>query len=285
VIIPAHNEEAVIGACLRAILEGMEPGELEIVVVCNGCRDRTAAIARTFGPGVRVIETEIASKSHALRLGDDSATAFPRFYVDADVVLPLASIRAVAAVLSEGHYLAAAPRMEVDLRRSNRWVRAYYRVWLRLPYHAEGTIGSGVYAVSCRGRRRFGPFPDLISDDGYARLQFAPHERVNVAAVSFTLRAPECLREVLRIKTRSQKGALQLLRAHPELAENERRNYRRVVIRMLCEPAMWFPCAVYLYVLAVTKARARWLNYKGDLAEWERDDSSRRLSEGVESER
>ena len=41
VIIPAHNEESVIGRCLAAMLEGAQPGELEIIVVCNGCSDRT----------------------------------------------------------------------------------------------------------------------------------------------------------------------------------------------------------------------------------------------------
>src|SRR5262245_58336894 len=46
VVIPAHNEARVIERGLSSLLEGARPGELEIVVVCNGCTDDTAARAR-----------------------------------------------------------------------------------------------------------------------------------------------------------------------------------------------------------------------------------------------
>jgi cellulose synthase/poly-beta-1,6-N-acetylglucosamine synthase-like glycosyltransferase len=36
VVIPAHNEAAVIGRCLSSILMDAEPGEFEVVVVCKG---------------------------------------------------------------------------------------------------------------------------------------------------------------------------------------------------------------------------------------------------------
>ena len=55
VVIPAHNEEAVLGRCLRVLLAGSTPGELDVVVVANACTDRTAEIAREAG--VRVVET------------------------------------------------------------------------------------------------------------------------------------------------------------------------------------------------------------------------------------
>lgn len=284
VVVPAHDEEESIAACLDALTRGMQPGELEIVVVCNGCSDHTAEVARRFGDAVRVVETEIAGKSHALRIGDQTATVFPRFYLDADVVLPLDQLRTVAAVLSAGSVLAAAPRMEVELGRSSWAVRAYYRVWTRLPYHAQGTLGSGVYALSREGRARFAAFPDLISDDGFVRLHFSPEERASVGSAHFVVRAPERMRDLLRIKTRSQKGAVQLRRHHPELAVNDPRDYRSSLLGMLWRPALWLPCAVYLYVIAVTRARAYWRNYVGDLGGWERDDSSRRLREPIASE-
>ena len=49
VVIAAHNEEDVLGRCLDALLRGSRPTELEIVVVCNGCTDRTADVARGYG--------------------------------------------------------------------------------------------------------------------------------------------------------------------------------------------------------------------------------------------
>ena len=111
-IVPAHNEGALIGRTLRTMLTGHKPNELEIVVVCNGCRDDTAAVARAVGPPVRVLETPQASKSLALNLGDASASGWPRLYVDADVLIDLPSLRATVAALENGA-LAAAPRPEI----------------------------------------------------------------------------------------------------------------------------------------------------------------------------
>ncbi|MGA8273701.1 MAG: glycosyltransferase, partial [Candidatus Sulfotelmatobacter sp.] len=83
IIIPAHNEGAVIARTLKAMTDGAQPAELDIIVVCNGCSDDTAAVARRFSPAVRVLETAIAGKTNALNLGDEAARSFPRVYVDA----------------------------------------------------------------------------------------------------------------------------------------------------------------------------------------------------------
>ena len=47
VILPASNEEAWIGGCLEALFAS-EPIEAEVIVVANGCHDRTAEVARGF---------------------------------------------------------------------------------------------------------------------------------------------------------------------------------------------------------------------------------------------
>jgi len=165
--------------------------------------------------------------------------------------------------------------MRVDLRGASWPVRAYYDVWTSLPYHAVGMIGSGVYAMSERGRARFGAFPDIISDDGYARLQFGPAERITVTDADFTIAAPKRLAGVLKIKTRSQKGAVQLHRMYPELRVNDPRRYGASLGRLLTRPAMWPRVAIYAYVIGLTKLRAYWMNYFGELGDWERDDTSR----------
>lgn len=277
IVIPAHNEAGVIRRCLHGILRDAQPGEFEIVVVCNGCRDGTAAAVREFGDSVRLIETEVPSKSNALNLGDAVASAFPRFYVDADVVITADSIRRVAAVLDSGAAMAAAPVPIFDVSNSSFLVRSFYRIWTRMPYIRVGMIGSGMYALSQPGRQRFGRFPDIISDDGFARLHFSPDERVAVPQASFVVTAPRRLQQLLQVKTRSHKGLLQLHRTCPELLRNDPRDYVPSTKEIARNPRLWWDMCVYLGVVLTVKLLARWKYSFGGMASWERDDSSRQL--------
>lgn len=52
VVVPARNEEEMIGACLESILR-QEPPPHEVILVDNGSTDRTGEIGRSLG--VRVV--------------------------------------------------------------------------------------------------------------------------------------------------------------------------------------------------------------------------------------
>jgi glycosyltransferase involved in cell wall biosynthesis len=277
VVIAARNEEDVVGRCLDALLGGAEPGQLEVVVVCNGCTDGTADVARTHGDDVHVIETSIASKTAALNLGDRRVSGFPRFYVDADVALPFASVQRIVGRLAEGDALAAAPAMEIDLQGSSLIVRGYYRVWKDLPYVREGMIGVGVYALSEDGRRRFDEFPDVIADDGYVRMLFSPSERVRVDDAPVRVFAPTRFRDLVRIKTRSRLGRYQLRQRYPDLVAGERttKSYRRAAWRIVVRPWLWPAAVGYAAVLLESRRRAREQLTSIAGYVWERDGSSR----------
>jgi glycosyltransferase involved in cell wall biosynthesis len=278
IVIAAHNEEAVLGRCLDPLLPASEPRELEIVVVCNGCTDRTADVAREYGNGVRVIETPKASKTAALNLGDGLVVGFPRFYVDADVAFLLASVRRIAARLVEGDVLAASPAMHVDLRGSSLAVRAYYRVWTRLPYVREGMVGVGVYALSEKGRQRFGKFPEVIADDGYVRMLFSPSERIRVDDAPVRVYAPEVFSDLVRIKTRSRLGRYELRQRFPHLVAKERtaKSYRHAIWKIVVRPWLWPAATVYAGVAVQSRRRAGKQLASIDSYVWERDQSSRR---------
>ena len=51
VLIPAHNEQAVIGATLRTLLPTLPAGS-HVLVVADNCSDSTASIARDCGADV-----------------------------------------------------------------------------------------------------------------------------------------------------------------------------------------------------------------------------------------
>ncbi len=162
VIIPAHNEELVIGRLLRGLI-GDQPGRLEIIVVCNGCTDGTAAVAAAHGPGVQVIELAEPSKRAALVLGDAEATVFPRLFVDADVELSAESVDRLVSALSNDGVLAAAPERTIPRDGVSPLVRWYYDVWEQLPQVRGGLFGRGVIALSEAGNERVRRLP---GDDG-----------------------------------------------------------------------------------------------------------------------
>jgi glycosyltransferase involved in cell wall biosynthesis len=270
IVIPAHDEEAVLGRCLAALRVGAPPDAFEVVVVCNGCRDRSAEVARRAG--VVVLETAERGKPAALNLGDAAATAFPRFYLDADVEVTGAALADVARVLSSGRALAAAPCLELDYAGVSLASRAYHAVWRRLPYVRERHVGSGVVGLSAEGRRRFDRFPDAIADDLFLYHLFAPHERLTVASATFTVRPARTLAELVRRKTRVHAGNAELRGRGLAPHAGTQTAWVRVV---LARPWL-LPCApVYLGVSLASQLRARRKLRSGALGVWERDESSR----------
>ena len=274
IVIPAHNESEVIARTLDAIMRDAAPGEFEIIVVCNGCSDSTAAVARGFGPAVHVIECPVAGKPNALNLGDDAARAFPRIYIDADVIVTTNSIRALADRLGQGDVLAVAPRQKFELTDCSRAVRAYYAVQSRLPSSREGIGGSGVYALSELGRRRFGRFPAVTADDGYVRIQFAANERATIAGAQSIVFAPRRLEDLVAIKSRSHFGNHELARLYPKLWPNRGPSNRRSLLRLFANPLMWPSLAVFCWVAIEARRRAR-NRQRSNQQIWTRDQSSR----------
>jgi hypothetical protein len=285
VIIPAYNEGAVIRRCLESLARNeADRAELEIIVVCNGCSDDTARVATEFGPRVRVIETPVPSKANALNLGDEAARGAVRFYLDADVVIEPESIRLVARALEGAAACVAAPVAEMVFHRRTNWaVKAYFRFWTALPYIQEGLITAGVYALNAAGRARLGRFPEVIADDGYVRLLFEPHERIQVAGARSRVFAPLRLGDLLKIRTRARLGVMQLQTLYPDLFEQESgtKSYGKAMLRMLLRPRLYPGVLPYLYLTLASRLSARRLQRSADRYVWQRDESSRLASESV----
>lgn len=279
VLVPAHNEEAVIGRCLRSLGQGVPPGSLEVVVVCNGCSDRTAAVARavadeTPGSRVTVLELDEGSKILALRAGDAAATVFPRVYLDADVELPGSAVLAVAARLRAGPALAARPPVRYDTAGASWPVRRFYAARSRTPALMSSLWGAGVYALSEAGRARFEAWPDVVGDDLFVDGLFAPTEVEIVRTHPAVVRTPRDTGSLLAILRRAHRGKTQALGSHDAgPPDSVRATLRGLASSATGGPSMAFDAAVYgsLAVAARTPTR------RGP-AEWERDHSSRRPS-------
>lgn len=111
VVIPAHNEEALIGATLEALtaaLGALAPeGGFELVVVDDGSTDRTAEVARAAG--ARVVPANVRQIAAARNAGAAAAAGDLLFFVDADTIVPEVTLRDALAAVRDGASAGGAP--------------------------------------------------------------------------------------------------------------------------------------------------------------------------------
>lgn len=276
IIIAAHNEENVIGATLDALLSGTDRPGLQIIVVPNGCTDRTADVARAR-PGVEVVEIEVGSKPAALNAGEAVAATSPRIYLDADIIVPPGGLNALEAALG-GSTLAAVPGRRLILDGRPWPVRAYFSISERLPAFAEGLFGRGMIALSSAGRARFDTFPSMVADDMFLDAHFTADEKAHVREVEVRVETPYTTRDLMRRLVRVRRGLRAIRQAGltgsipVRIRESDRWSWLRNVV--LREPRLLPAAVVYVAITLMAGAVAR----RGDVSSlaWGRDESTRR---------
>jgi glycosyltransferase involved in cell wall biosynthesis len=162
IVLPAYNEEALLGATLGALRQAMAAVPLrgEVVVCDNNSTDRTPSVARAAG--ARVVFEEKNQISRARNAGARAARGRFLVFVDADTLVPgpllrdallaLASGRACgggAAVEMEGVTTALARRMVRlwnAVSRGRRLAAGSFVFVLREAFDAVGGFSERVYA-------------------------------------------------------------------------------------------------------------------------------------------
>ena len=201
-VVPAHNEEALVGDSLRALMDAATAaGEpFEVVVVDDASTDRTAEIATAAGANVvRVDLRQIAAVRNA---GARAATGQWLIFVDADTLVPAATIRQTIAALREG---AVGGGAAVTLEpgspwwlcfmmaavvwgfRRIRWAAGCYLFARRADFEAVGGFDEAYYASEevhlSRALKRRGRFVivdhPVVTSARKARL-FGPREFARV---------------------------------------------------------------------------------------------------------
>jgi glycosyltransferase involved in cell wall biosynthesis len=283
VVIAAHNEAAVIGRCLEALLIDAAPGEFDVTVVANGCRDETARVAAAR-PEVRVVELTEAGKAGALNAGDAVAVGFPRVYLDADIVLSTDGLRAIVAAVDDGA-LAAVPRRRLDLTGRPLLVRAFFAINARLPMYRDGIFGRGVIAICARAHERFDRFPDMVADDLFLDALFSAEEKREVSQVAARIATPQRTCDLFRRLVRVRAGNAAMRSAAGRAAPaNVRRARRSAWLRVVATRPWLAPAAAGYLALTVAAAFAAHRNGYGS-KDWRRDDSSRQREESASAGR
>ncbi|GAB3876484.1 glycosyltransferase [Kibdelosporangium lantanae] len=189
---------------------------MKVVVAVNDGLSETYETAHRLRPAIEsagaecVVVRSPSGRANAFAAAEAELPEGPRLYLDQDAVLSRNTLTELARLLRPGgriHF--AAPQVRAVRPRSVA-TRAFYRTWQELPYVRDSPVTMGAYAVSAEGRRRWGRFPELHSDDKWVRWQFAPSERAVLRHGSYEVVLPEGVRELVRARRRYQRGNRQL---------------------------------------------------------------------------
>lgn len=231
IIIPANNETDFIQACLQSLLDqDAVCTNAEIIVSANACHDDTVAKSTAFqssfaarGWSLIVLDSPEPGKLGALNRAEELASAPAFAFLDADVLCDTGLVGQLAKALATDHPRYATGTFTLQPPRTLA-SRLYGRFWMELPFMKSQAVGAGLFALNRSGRARWGSFPDIISDDTFVRLSFAPEERIQVPA-RYHWPLVEGFTQLVRVRRRQNAGVEELQTLHPEIFANEAKPY------------------------------------------------------------
>jgi exopolysaccharide biosynthesis WecB/TagA/CpsF family protein len=274
VIIPAHNEAAVIGTTLAPLASLAATGVIQVIVSCNGCTDSTADIARSFS-GVQVIETSVPSKVGSLNAAERLASGYPRLYLDADITITPSALRMLFAHLSNPGVLSARPAFVYDTTGASALVNAFYRARRRIPGTNASLWGAGAYGLSQAGRGRFAEFPAVTADDLFIDQQFAAHEKSVLPTIPVQVKTPRSLSALLAILRRNYRGQQQLVRQ--EQATSTTRSTLAQLANSVSGPRSGLDALIYASLVVLARSSMK-PGSQRETVRWERDETSRQTA-------
>lgn len=114
VIVPAHNEERYVVRCIDSIKRAAYRfgREVEIIVVCNRCTDRTELLARQNG--ARTVRDESRCIAQVRNAGIAAATGRIIMTIDCDNRMSRGTICEAYALLRTGKYIGGGAPMKFE---------------------------------------------------------------------------------------------------------------------------------------------------------------------------
>ena len=158
IIIPARDEQALIGACLDSVACAAQPcpHDVELIVVCNRCTDRTEEIARARGAGI--VHEDARNLSCIRNAGARQARGDIIVTIDADSRMAAGTLRAIDTALASGRYIGGGVFVRPE-RRSLGIIVTELFLWI---YLVVTGLGGGVYWCYRRDFEAIGGFNEAM---------------------------------------------------------------------------------------------------------------------------
>ena len=270
ILIPAHNEADYLPACLNALLASEDStSDIEVIVIANGCTDNTVQIAQGFDASTRArgwrlegLDLVEGNKLTAWNAGESAANGDVLIYLDADVQVSSPLIGQIVGVLrtSDAAYASGVPK--VTTTGQDSLIDLYTRFWTTTPFMVQGVPGFGIFAMNRAGRARWGAWPDIISDDTFARLHFSPDERCAVQA-TYEWPMVEGFKKLVQVRRRQDIGVAEIVARFPELMGNDDPPHQiKPLWRRVCADPLAFLCFLMVRCairLPILRSDTRWV--------------------------
>jgi len=241
VLLPVRNGERWMRAKLESIYGLDYPRDLmEVIVVCDGCRDRTAQVAAEFtAPNLHVLSIPPSGKAEALNVAIERSRGEILLFTDVRQILAPDSLRELVACFSDPEVGVASGELVIrdGATHAEASVGLYWRYekWIRRNLsRVDSVLGAtgAIYAMR-RSLARKLPRGTILDDVNLPLGAFFQGYRVVLDGAARAYDEPASLRTEFRRKLRTQAGMYQSIGAFPELLGRRNRMWLHFVSHKL----------------------------------------------------
>ena len=161
IIVPAFNEEKLLGEALACIRDAAGGMDAELIVCDNNSTDRTAAIAREAG--AKVVFEPVNQISRARNTGAAAAGGDWLLFIDADSFPDGALFADLGAAIALGRYVGGGATVRFD--EADRLASGAVAVWNAISRAMRWAAGSFVFCKASAFRELGGFSTELYASE------------------------------------------------------------------------------------------------------------------------
>jgi len=241
ILIPAFNEEKVIGKTIESALEIDYPKK-EIIIIDDGSTDKTLLIAKRFQrDNVKVLHKENSGKATALNYGINFAKGEILTILDADTIAGKNSLKEIVKVFENAPDVGGVAG-NVKVRNKTNWLTwcqaLEYVSGLQIARRAFDMFGAITIVPGAMGAFKTkilkdtgGYDKDTIVEDFDATIKVLKSGQIirgTTKSLAYT-EAPEKIKEFVKQRNRWYRGNLQVIFKHKNAITNPRYGFLQKV--------------------------------------------------------